>query len=140
MSTPPAFIAAKRSLSKRRVVSGVHWQQITTKSLSGRNRSRSPGPPSSAHRRRNRPGVSPADPGQVSVSGISSGAFMANQLHIAHSAGIMGAGIIAGGLYGCAVDHELEDGVYALASLAVGPCMSVPTLLQPVAFYAQLTA
>jgi poly(3-hydroxybutyrate) depolymerase len=46
----------------------------------------------------------PADSGQVSVSGISSGAFMANQLHIAHSAGIMGAGIIAGGLYGCAVD------------------------------------
>src|SRR5262249_1589681 len=43
----PAFIAAKRSLSKRRVVSGVHWQQITTKSLSGKNRSRSPAPPSS---------------------------------------------------------------------------------------------
>src|SRR5215472_1678367 len=37
MSTPPAFIAAKRSLSKRRVVSGVHWQQITTKSLSGKS-------------------------------------------------------------------------------------------------------
>src|SRR3974377_1984533 len=47
MSTPPAFIAAKRSLSKRRVVSGVHWQQITTKSLCGKNRSRSPAPPSS---------------------------------------------------------------------------------------------
>src|SRR5580704_11207444 len=82
----------------------------------------------------------PVDPAEVSVSGISSGAFMANQLHIAHSAGIIGAGVIAGGLYGCTVDHELEDGVYALASLAVGPCMSVPTLLQPVAFYAQLTA
>jgi hypothetical protein len=47
MSTLPAFIGVKRSLSKRRVVSGVHWQQITTKSLSGKNRSRSPGPPSS---------------------------------------------------------------------------------------------
>ena len=32
-----------------------------------------------------------ADPAEVSVSGISSGAFMANQLHIAHSAGIVGA-------------------------------------------------
>jgi len=42
----------------------------------------------------------PVDPTQVSVSGISSGAFMANQLHIAHSAGIIGAGMIAGGLYG----------------------------------------
>src|ERR1700758_5179439 len=75
----------------------------------------------------------PIDPAQVSVSGISSGAFMANQLHIAHSAGIMRAGMIAGGLYGCAVDSMTEDGVLALASLAVGPCMSVPTLLQPVA-------
>src|SRR6516165_1823412 len=82
----------------------------------------------------------PVDPAQVSVSGISSGAFMANQLHIAHSAGIIGAGMIAGGLYGCAVDSVSEDGVFALASLAVGPCMSVPTLLRPVDFYAQLTA
>ena len=82
----------------------------------------------------------PIDPAQVSVSGISSGAFMANQLHIAHSNGIMGAGMVAGGLYGCAVDSVVEDGVYSLASLAVGPCMSVPTLLQPVDFYAQMTA
>jgi poly(3-hydroxybutyrate) depolymerase len=81
----------------------------------------------------------PIDPAQVSVSGISSGAFMANQLHIAHSNGIMGAGMVAGGLYGCAVDSVVEDGVYSLASLAVGPCMSVPTLLQPVDFYAQMT-
>src|ERR1700747_1917739 len=82
----------------------------------------------------------PVDPTQVSVSGISSGAFMANQLHIAHSAGIMGAGIIAGGLYGCAVDSVTGAGGFALASLGVGPCMSVPTLLQPVAFYAKLVA
>src|SRR6266850_1811934 len=81
----------------------------------------------------------PVDPAQVSVSGISSGAFMANQLHIVHTAGIMGAGMIAGGLYGCAADSVSEDGVFALASLAVGPCMSVPSLLQPVDFYARLT-
>jgi poly(3-hydroxybutyrate) depolymerase len=80
----------------------------------------------------------PADPTQVSVAGISSGAFMANQLHIAHSAGIMGAGIVAGGLFGCAVDSVTGDGVLALASLAVGPCMSVPTLLKPVTFYGQI--
>src|SRR5712671_7757045 len=82
----------------------------------------------------------PVDPAEVSVSGISSGAFLANQLHIAHSAGIVGAGMIAGGLYGCAAESVSEDGVLALASLAVGPCMSVPTLLRPVDFYAQLTA
>src|SRR5438046_6186288 len=85
-------------------------------------------------------GRSPVDPAEVSVSGISSGAFMANQLHFAHSAGILGAGMIAGGLYGCAVDSVTEDGVSALASLAVGPCMSVPTLLRPVDSYAQMTA
>jgi hypothetical protein len=45
-------------------------------------------------------GAYPVDPAQVSVSGILSGAFMANQLHIAHSAEIMGAPMIAGGLYG----------------------------------------
>ncbi len=82
----------------------------------------------------------PIDPGQVSVSGISSGAFMASQLHIAHSAGIMGAGIVAGGPYGCAVDRLTDEGVSALASLAVGPCMSAPTLLKPVASYARLVA
>jgi poly(3-hydroxybutyrate) depolymerase len=82
----------------------------------------------------------PVDPQQVSVSGISSGAFMANQLHVAHSAGIMGAGIVAGGLYGCAVDRIAGDGVAALASLATGPCMSVPGLLKPVDSYAQLVS
>src|SRR5258707_6468123 len=82
----------------------------------------------------------PVDPAQVSVSWISSGAFMANQLHIAHSAGIIGAGVIAGGLYGCTVDHELEDGVYSLASLSVMPCMSVTSLHQPVSVYSKLSA
>jgi len=82
----------------------------------------------------------PADPSQVSVAGISSGAFMANQLHIARSAGIMGAGIVAGGLFGCAVDKVTGEGVSSLASLAVGPCMSAPTLLKPVEYYAQIVA
>jgi poly(3-hydroxybutyrate) depolymerase len=39
-------------------------------------------------------GVFPVDPAQISVAGISSGAFMANQLHIAHSADIMGAAMV----------------------------------------------
>ncbi len=62
---------------------------------------------------------------------------MANQLHVAHSAGIMGAGIVAGGLYGCAVDSVSGDGVVGLASLATGPCMTAPGLLKPVDAYAQ---
>src|SRR5271169_2991168 len=76
----------------------------------------------------------PVDPGQVSVSGISSGAFMANQLHIAHSADIMGAAMVAGGLYGCAVQDVESDGVLALASQAVGPCLKVPFMLEDVPF------
>src|SRR5208337_1313608 len=75
-------------------------------------------------------GSFPVDPAQVSVAGISSGAFMANQIHIAHSADIMGAAMVAGGLYGCAVQDVESDGVLALASQAVGPCMKVPFMLE----------
>ena len=42
------------------------------------------------------------DPGQVTVSGISSGAYMAVQIAVAHSATIKGVGAIAGGPYACA--------------------------------------
>src|SRR5512136_2785336 len=38
---------------------------------------------------------------QTSVSGISSGAYMAGQFEIAHSHDVIGAAIIAGGPYGC---------------------------------------
>jgi len=37
----------------------------------------------------------------TSVSGVSSGAYMAGQFHLAHSNDVVGAGIIAGGPYGC---------------------------------------
>lgn len=77
----------------------------------------------------------PVDPAQISVAGISSGAFMANQLHVAHSADVMGAAMIAGGLYGCAVQDVEQDGVLALASQAVGPCMKVPFMLDDTADY-----
>lgn len=40
-------------------------------------------------------------PNRHSVSGLSSGAFMTVQLHLAHSASFVGAGIIAGGPYRC---------------------------------------
>ncbi|MGY3436653.1 MULTISPECIES: extracellular catalytic domain type 2 short-chain-length polyhydroxyalkanoate depolymerase [unclassified Marinovum] len=42
------------------------------------------------------------EPGATSVSGLSSGAFMAVQLQVAFSAGISGAGIVAGGPFDCA--------------------------------------
>ncbi|KAK6188603.1 hypothetical protein SNE40_004746 [Patella caerulea] len=42
------------------------------------------------------------DPNQVSVSGISSGAAMATQMHVALSSRIMGVGLVAGVPYMCA--------------------------------------
>ena len=38
----------------------------------------------------------------ISVSGVSAGAYMAGQFHVAHSALVRGAGLVAGGPYGCA--------------------------------------
>lgn len=46
-----------------------------------------------------------ADPGQTTVSGLSSGAFMAVQLQVAYSASIVGAGVVAGGPYYCAAGN-----------------------------------
>ncbi|HRD75025.1 MAG TPA: poly(3-hydroxybutyrate) depolymerase [Hyphomicrobiaceae bacterium] len=43
-----------------------------------------------------------AAPDQTTVSGISSGAYMAGQIQIAHSSRMLGAAIIAGGPFGCA--------------------------------------
>ena len=43
-----------------------------------------------------------ANPSEISVSGLSSGAFMAVQYDVAFSASVVGAGIVAGGPYNCA--------------------------------------
>ena len=43
-----------------------------------------------------------ADPNGISVSGLSSGGYMAQQYHVAHSRQIMGAGIFAAGPWECA--------------------------------------
>jgi hypothetical protein len=42
---------------------------------------------------------------QTSVSGLSSGAFMAVQFHTAYSARVMGVGVVAGGPYDCVFAH-----------------------------------
>lgn len=41
------------------------------------------------------------DPGSVTVSGVSSGAYLAHYLHVIHSESIDGAGLVAGGPYDC---------------------------------------
>lgn len=49
-----------------------------------------------------------ASPNSVSVSGLSSGAFMAEQYQVAYSASVIGAGIVAAGPYYCAMGHVLN--------------------------------
>ena len=46
------------------------------------------------------------DPAGITVSGISSGAFFAHQFHIAFSSLVKGAGIVAGGPFGCAAQVD----------------------------------
>ena len=51
---------------------------------------------------------------QTSVSGISSGGYMAVQFAVAHSEMVAGVGVFAGGPYRCAAGGAAE---------ALGPCM-----------------
>ncbi|XP_022100054.1 uncharacterized protein LOC110984319 isoform X2 [Acanthaster planci] len=53
-----------------------------------------------------------ADPTKVSVSGVSSGAAMAVQLHVAFSSSIMGVGAVAGVPYYCAQGSALRATLY----------------------------
>jgi hypothetical protein len=55
------------------------------------------------------------DPARVAVVGLSSGAYMATQAHLAYSDRLVGAGLIAGGPYGCAL---------GTLKIALGACMT----------------
>lgn len=69
-----------------------------------------------------------ADLGAVTVSGISSGAYMAVQFQIAHSRLVRGAGVLAGGPYYCAQGSSWR---------ALSNCMS-PSSWSPLPPVAQL--
>jgi poly(3-hydroxybutyrate) depolymerase len=62
-----------------------------------------------------------ASPEKLTVSGLSSGGFMAVQFHVAHSARVRGAGVLAGGPYYCAQGSALR---------ALSSCMS-PNFFMP---------
>jgi poly(3-hydroxybutyrate) depolymerase len=70
-----------------------------------------------------------ADLAQSSVSGLSSGAYMAGQIQVAHSKDIVGAGIVAGGPYACAESAAARlfpfwpTAVAQNASKALNQCM-----------------
>lgn len=55
------------------------------------------------------------DPARVAVAGLSSGAYMATQVHFALNERIHGAALVAGGPYGCAA---------GVLETALGPCMA----------------
>ena len=63
---------------------------------------------------------------QNSISGLSSGAFMTVQMHLAHSSSFIGAGVIAGGPYRCAESFRktapIADDAYAMNALYI--CMT----------------
>src|SRR5215471_3577712 len=69
-----------------------------------------------------------ADIRESSISGISSGAFMAVQFAVAWSSVVTGVGVVAGGPYYCAqgtaIDGLLSNLVPDLT--ATGPCMKGP--------------
>jgi poly(3-hydroxybutyrate) depolymerase len=68
------------------------------------------------------------DARQTSVSGISSGAYMAGQFHLAFSTTVVGAGVVAGGPWGCASNGSgdaLLLGGYDNATRALMGCMKV---------------
>jgi len=66
----------------------------------------------------------------LTVSGLSSGAFMAVQMHVAHSSLVRGAGILAGGPYYCARNSAWQ---------AVTACMS-PSFFSPLPRTADLVS
>ena len=68
------------------------------------------------------------DESQTSVSGISSGAYMAGQFHLAFSNTVVGAGVVAGGPWGCASNGSgdaLLLGGFDNAARALTGCMQV---------------
>ena len=59
------------------------------------------------------------DKSAISVSGLSSGAYMAQQFHVIHSSRVKGAGIVAGGPFNCAGGSYLGSWFDLYAALHV---------------------
>jgi poly(3-hydroxybutyrate) depolymerase len=69
------------------------------------------------------------DPARTTVSGLSSGAYMAHQVHVAFSDHVAGAALIAGGPYHCA-DGKLETALARCMTPAEGKGPDVKALAQ----------
>lgn len=66
----------------------------------------------------------------ITISGLSSGAFMAAQFQLAHAKTVSGVGLVAGGLFGCveSVDNPLLHMPRAKAVQALKVCMEADYL------------
>jgi poly(3-hydroxybutyrate) depolymerase len=67
------------------------------------------------------------DIAETSISGISSGGYMAAQFQIAHSSIVKGAGIVAAGPYYCAQDSLDTAGRQCACALPMQSCQVSPT-------------
>ncbi len=66
------------------------------------------------------------DLSQTSVSGLSSGAFMTAQFHVAFSSTLVGAGIVAGGPFYCAGSVEASSYLENATTICMNPLGSGP--------------
>lgn len=71
--------------------------------------------------------------GQSSISGLSSGAFMTVQMHLAHSSRFCGAGIIAGGPYRCAAMYRRAAALRGDANILTAYFIGMNPLIPSVA-------
>ncbi|MBD8526514.1 extracellular catalytic domain type 2 short-chain-length polyhydroxyalkanoate depolymerase [Pseudomarimonas arenosa] len=62
------------------------------------------------------------DQDRIAVAGMSSGAYMAHQMHLAYSDRLIGAALFSGGPYGCARGD---------LNIALGGCMNPPDAAMP---------
>lgn len=70
---------------------------------------------------------------ETSVSGLSSGAFMTTQFHVAYSDMLMGAGIVAGGPYFCSGSYDFNSFIVNATTVCmnpIGPGPNPETLLK----------
>lgn len=61
-------------------------------------------------------------PDQTSISGLSSGAFMASQFHVAYSKDLVGAAIVAGGPWNCASTFSWLSPLTNALTSCMDPC------------------
>ncbi|GAB6261132.1 poly(3-hydroxybutyrate) depolymerase [Photobacterium sp. CCB-ST2H9] len=76
---------------------------------------------------------------QTSISGLSSGGFMAAQFHIAYSESLMGVGIVAGGPWNCAGNNPFVNPLVNATTTCMNPCQNAlgvcPSTLFPNSSY-----